>query len=91
MQSFITKFPESDKVLALYYALQENGLPCIVVRADEPDEILVSPNNLPMDEMAKLQYFATIKGFILGWNACYYREALLPDKSLQPNPGCIVP
>jgi len=87
---FLIEFPESEDTLALYYALQDSGMPCTIIRHDrDPKLIKVTPDSIGSKPFAC--HVAKITGFVKGWNACYYREALLPDKSLQPNPGCIVP
>ena len=90
MKSFLIEFPESDDILSLYYALQDHGLPCEVVRNEvDPKLIKVTPAQSPSDWLVMSGHICNIKGFILGWKACYYREAQEKDTSLQPTPGVI--
>ena len=90
LQPILLEFPESDETLSIYYALQDAGMPCTIVRHSlDPKLIKVKPNNLPIDSLVLKQHIVSIKGFIAGWVACYNREALPDDKrTLQTTPGC---
>ena len=81
---FNISFPESEEILALYYALQENSIPCEVVRDNIDSKLIrVRPLDLQINELVKSLHIAKIKGFIMGWTACYYREELPSDTPLQ--------
>lgn len=83
MKSFLTPFPESDETLSIYYALQEARLPCQIVRSDDPALISVEPHQPPDKTPDRGEHIAKVRGFILGWVACHYREQLPNDDSLN--------
>ncbi len=81
---FNLPFPESDEILSLYYALQDAGLPCVIVRhKNDPKMISVTPPKMStLTDMNKVAIVGNITGFIQGWSACYFREALPNDEPL---------
>jgi hypothetical protein len=86
MKHFLIEFPQSDETLSLYYALQDAEMPCTVARHEvDKGMIKVTPTQFPLDKLALSQHIATIKGFIMGWVACYNREALPDDRDLTVN------
>jgi len=90
MKHLLIEFPESEETLSIYYALQEAGIPCSIFRHDvDPKLIKVTPTQFPLDQLALKEHISKIKGFIMGWVACYNREALPDERSLQPTPGTI--
>jgi hypothetical protein len=90
MDKFIIEFPESVETLFLFYALEENGFLSSVVRNKVDTKLIeVRPLQNPKDDIDIIIYHEKIKGFIMGWTACYYKEDLPKDVCLQPTPGAI--
>lgn len=71
MIAFHLPFPESEEVLAIYYALQEAGLPCNIARS--PDPAMIRLRLCPYESKAE-DYSDKVRAFVAGWVACYYRE-----------------
>lgn len=77
-RAFHTPFPEGDEILAIYYALQEAGMPCVVVRSPDPAMVRVSLDQ----DIGQPSYPERVQAFIAGWVACHNREALPFDGPL---------
>lgn len=84
MNPFLASFPESDQYLAIYYALQEAGLPCNVIPTGDAGTLRFEPLQTPHGNQQEADIYAgRVRGFVEGWVACHNREALPTDQPLQ--------